>query len=93
MFSAGPSCKGKVAISLGFSFAFQRGRKIRGQTHGKKHEGKQQTVQTIGTKSSGIPRHEHRKCLHYFGNFGKQNWYREYTPCLALFRLFMISRL
>ena len=39
MFSIGPSCKGKVAISLGFSFAFQRGRKIRGWTHGKKYEG------------------------------------------------------
>ena len=35
MFSAGPSCKGKVAISLAFSFAFQLGRKTRGQTHGK----------------------------------------------------------
>ena len=89
MFSAGPSCKGKVAISLGFSFAFQRGSKIRGQTH----EGKQQTVQTIGRKSSGIPHHENRKCLHYFGNLGKQNWYREYIPCLALLRLFMTSRL
>ena len=40
-----------------------------------------------------LPYHENRKYLHYFGNFGKQNWYREYTPCLALFRLFMTSRL
>ena len=93
MLSAGSSCKGKVAISLGFSFAFQPGRKTRGQTHGKNQEGKQQTAQTIGRKSSGIPHHENRKCWHYSGNFGKQNWYREYTPCLALFRLFMTSRL
>ena len=93
MFSAGPSCKGKVTISLGFSFAFQRGRKVRGQTHGKNHEGKQQAVQTIGRKNSDIPHHENREYLHYFENFGKQNWYREYTPYLALFRLFITSRL
>ena len=95
MFLAGPSCRGKVAISLGFSFAFQPGRETHGQTHGKKQQGKQQTVQTIGRKSSDIPHHETRKCLHYFGNVGKQNWYRyrEYIPCLALFRLFMTSRL
>ena len=41
MFLAGSSCKGKVTISLGFSFAFEPGRKIRGQTHGKNQEGKQ----------------------------------------------------
>ena len=73
MFLAGPSCRGKVAISLGFSFAFQPGRKTSGQTHGKNQEGKQQTAQTIGRKNSGIPHHENRKCLHYFGNVGKQN--------------------
>ena len=73
IFSAGPSCKGKVAISLGFNFAFQPSRKTRGQTHGKYQKGKEQTVQTIGRKGSDFPDHENRKCLHYFGNFGKQN--------------------
>ena len=57
MFLAGPSCKGC---------------KIRGQTHGKNQEGKQQTVQTIGRKNSGFPDHENRTYSHYFGNFGKQ---------------------
>ena len=57
----------KVKIFLGFSFAVQRR-----QTHGKNHEGKQQTTQTINRKGSGIPHHENRKYLHYFGKFGKQ---------------------
>ena len=73
MFLVGPSCKGKITISLDFSFAFQPGRETHGQTHGKKQQGKQQTVQTIGRKISGIPHHKTRKCLHYFGNVGKQN--------------------
>ena len=93
MFSTGPSCQGKVAISLAFTFAFQPGRKIHGQIHGKNQEGKHQTMQTIGRKKSDFPDHKNRKWLHYFSNFGKQNWYCEYSPCLALFRLFMISRL
>ena len=55
------------------SVSIEPGRKIRGQTHGKNQEGRQQTMQTIGRKSSGIPRHENRICLHYFGTIGKQN--------------------
>ena len=65
IFSVGPSCKGKVAIFLGFSFAFLDRPMI------KTHEGKQQTAQIIDRKNSGIPYQENRKYLHLFWQFWK----------------------
>ena len=53
------------------SVSIEPGHKTRGQTRGKNQEGRQQTVQTIGRKSSGIPHHENRKCVRYFWEFWK----------------------
>ena len=53
------------------SVSIEPGRKTRGQTHGKNQEGRQQTAQIIGRKSSGIPHHENRTYLHYFWEFWK----------------------